>query len=936
MRGTEGIGRRARRSRAGAVLLALFLGLALPLSGVAEAASPGPGPGPGPGTTVATHQPGDDDRIPANAAPARGAAKAISVTGSPSPSATPGSTVSYLTSTISSISPTVVTATSVNLLTVVGTVTNTWSKKIYDVKYQFRRNNALATVKDIKTEISTPATPGGIGPASWTRLGPTAIAPTTAVDLGPGESLTFVAAVELSSPTGLAIGSAGVYPVSLQIDGDIGQNGNVDYVTVGSMHLLTTVLAVPGVTTGAGSTTANGAGSASLTPNRLNMLWPLVDTPHVGVQGVFLDDDLARLVSPGGRLYKVLAELGRTDVGSGSTTVVVDPELLDELSQMSKGYLVAKTKGAAQPALTAAVTESATSTSVPASAIAGGTAADSSRATATTTTRGAATSASARTEPLRATSGGSSTASTTSASSAGRVTTTTTNTTPTTTTPSLPIQTATVPGTGQAAATTFLATLRAAVANRQVLVLPYSNPDAVAMVRAGLTSQLSGLITKGRTVAAKVLGLGAAVASGPGLVTTMTAPEDGYVDQATLDFMSANGMTGAVLTPRTLEYSGDAAGAVSIGMTGGTRTVRAAVTDADLLTEVNDLVAKGTTAGLPVRLTTLAALLTGAAQDGTGTPIVIWPTDRWSPNAAGVQVLAGLLRTLAGGNVVAGTSLPAIAAASTTRATVSYPDSAGRAELDPGYVARWSQVEAGLSSLSKSLSKAKGLDTPDPSAQLSPLVTALTPLLSSSLRDGAGVSSQVLDTAGATIGSLRAAVQITGTDATTYTLAAATSPLLLTVRNDTPYVVRIRVRVQGKNVGMTTTDPGVLSVAAGRSQQFRIESKVVKAGKFPVEAQLIAADGSAWGPPKTITVQSSAYGTLTLIIIAVAGGALFLMVVIRLFGRIRGRNRDVDGRPGNLRPGQTSTDDPVGPTPVDDQPADQSSTDNSATGENQR
>ena len=32
---------------------------------------------------------------------------------------------------------------------------------------------------------------------------------------------------------------------------------------------------------------------------------------------------------------------------------------------------------------------------------------------------------------------------------------------------------------------------------------------------------------------------------GPGLITTMSAPEGGYVDQATLDFLSANGLAGS-------------------------------------------------------------------------------------------------------------------------------------------------------------------------------------------------------------------------------------------------------------------------------------------------------------------------------------------------------------------------------------------------------
>jgi hypothetical protein len=40
-------------------------------------------------------------------------------------------------------------------------------------------------------------------------------------------------------------------------------------------------------------------------------------------------------------------------------------------------------------------------------------------------------------------------------------------------------------------------------------------------------------------------------------------------------------------------------------------------------------------------------------------------------------------------------------------------------------------------------------------------------------------------------------------------------------------------------------------------------------------------------------VRSSAYGTLTVILIIVAGGALFLMVALRIVQRIRARNKDI-------------------------------------------
>ena len=75
----------------------------------------------------------------------------------------------------------------------------------------------------------------------------------------------------------------------------------------------------------------------------MNFVWPVVDRPHLGVGGVFLDEDLLAAISPGGRLATLLD--GLTDpaasrLPAGSVTVVIDPQLLDELDRMTGAYRV--------------------------------------------------------------------------------------------------------------------------------------------------------------------------------------------------------------------------------------------------------------------------------------------------------------------------------------------------------------------------------------------------------------------------------------------------------------------------------------------------------------------------------------------------------------------------------------------------------------------
>jgi hypothetical protein len=72
-------------------------------------------------------------------------------------------------------------------------------------------------------------------------------------------------------------------------------------------------------------------------PVRVAWLWPLIDRPHrLADDTVFMDDDLAALVEPDGRLSRALAVVEAV----GDTvplTLVIDPELLDELEVMATG-----------------------------------------------------------------------------------------------------------------------------------------------------------------------------------------------------------------------------------------------------------------------------------------------------------------------------------------------------------------------------------------------------------------------------------------------------------------------------------------------------------------------------------------------------------------------------------------------------------------------
>ncbi|HEU5269154.1 MAG TPA: hypothetical protein VFU36_04455, partial [Jatrophihabitans sp.] len=80
-------------------------------------------------------------------------------------------------------------------------------------------------------------------------------------------------------------------------------------------------------------------------PVSVGWVWPLLDKPHRSVDSdVFLDESLAGEVGPGGRLDRAL-QVAELVAGRVRLTLVVDPDLLDSLAVMAKGYRVRKGTG---------------------------------------------------------------------------------------------------------------------------------------------------------------------------------------------------------------------------------------------------------------------------------------------------------------------------------------------------------------------------------------------------------------------------------------------------------------------------------------------------------------------------------------------------------------------------------------------------------------
>lgn len=219
-----------------------------------------------------------------------------------------------LTITVTALAPRTITPES--QLTVTGTITNTGDAAIEELAIRLQRGPLLTSRDALSANDEDPSTSAS-GFGDFAELGGVLDADasmpfryqTTAADLGLTE--------------------LGVYSALVNVNG----------TPVGGVQQRV----------GQVSTYLPFFPEVPAAPTRAAWLWPLVDRPHRGASGEFLDDDLAGSVAEGGRLDRLLSI---AEASNGvPLTLVVDPMLIDALTVMSDdgGYLLADgTRGRGQ------------------------------------------------------------------------------------------------------------------------------------------------------------------------------------------------------------------------------------------------------------------------------------------------------------------------------------------------------------------------------------------------------------------------------------------------------------------------------------------------------------------------------------------------------------------------------------------------------------
>lgn len=203
-------------------------------------------------------------------------------------------------------------------------ITNTSSEPLTDATLHLERSNPIVRADVLQ---------GAVGGKSLGDIWEPPVEQSDIVaTLDPGQSVTRTLTT-LPDPSGLCLCQTGVYAVDVVAVATSSSDGSQVRSTARTF--------IPSF-------------QSKPAPVRVSWIWPLIDRPHRGVSpSVFTDDDLATSASTGGRLDRALKTIELLP-DSVRVSLVVDPELIDALSVMAKGYTVrtsaGTTKGTGGPA----------------------------------------------------------------------------------------------------------------------------------------------------------------------------------------------------------------------------------------------------------------------------------------------------------------------------------------------------------------------------------------------------------------------------------------------------------------------------------------------------------------------------------------------------------------------------------------------------------
>ena len=456
-----------------------------------------------------------------------------------------------------------------------------------------------------------------------------------------------------------------------------------------------------------------------------------------------------------------------------------------------------------------------------------------------------------------------------------------------------------VPASGTARS--WLNQLSGATSGQQVFFTPYGDVDVAALSHHGLDTDLANAFAA-RSVGTRILHLPA------GGNTGIAWPDNGIADAGVLGSLAANGITTVVLDSDVMPP------ATQLNYTPSAQTTLASVTGTSLKLLLADhtitqiLGAGSAAAGPATAFSTAQRFLAETAMIVAESPqlarsLVVAPPRRWDP-------APGLADDLLGETVHAPwlkpASLPQLAAVKHAPGRVAHrappAQQVSRGELSGTYLGRVQDLDTAIRLQASIL-------TPAIAGYLDSAVAALE---SSAWRGRARAGTRQ-DLVSRVLRYVTAqGKKVSIIDRGQITLSGSTGKVPISISNRLPQAVQVRLHVRvsaDKRLAVGSSD-SLVSIPPGKTMTIRLAVHSSTVGVGEVTLSLLTPGGRLLpGTVVRLTVRSTRFGTLALVILCVALAVFVLTSAARAIRRSR---RDGDGGPGGGQHDNPASD-PAGP-----------------------
>ncbi|MEU2226613.1 DUF6049 family protein [Streptomyces sp. NPDC018347] len=462
----------------------------------------------------------------------------------------------------------------------------------------------------------------------------------------------------------------------------------------------------------------------------------------------------------------------------------------------------------------------------------------------------------------------------------------------------------------QAAAKQWLAGLQKAVAGKEVVALPFADPDLASLAHNGtsVTGSLSHLKDATDVAATTVKTVLHVTPS-----TDFAWPVNGAVDRSIMKVATSAGADRVIARSDSLQETGGLpytpSAARPVG--GGTTAV---VADARLSTAFQGDLTKAGTATLAVQRF-LAQSLELNEQTDKQRSLLVAP--QRMPTASQAQAMAAALKALQGGTWSQSQNLTATSKdkpdpGATTRipSASAYPSSLRRQQLPRTAYEQIARTQDMLDSFRVILT--------DQSRVVTPFGRAINREMSTSWRGRGGAAEGYRGGVEAWLDELTDQVKLIDKSETKLSGRSATIPV--TVQNNLVQpvghlVLRLESTMPTRlEIGGKAYSEQRVEISGGHSQSVKFTTSANANGRVAVTAQLYTQDGRAYGDPVTFDVKVT---EVTPTVMLVIGGGVLLLVLagFRMYThRKRAAARQADeGGPGTAAEGPDEPGNPGAP-----------------------